>query len=206
MTREAAKTSRKFIRDFHRANPQAETTVTGCYAQIAPGEITVLPGVRRVVDNHEKTQLVSKITGQRFDEFDSEPFERGALPGGLGRTRAFVKVQDGCDNACTFCVTTIARGSGESRSIEAVLREVAYLEGCGYQEAVLTGVHLGSYGHDCGDRHGLRRLVEALLRETSLPRIRLSSLEPWDLSPEFFALWQDPRLCRPFAFAAAEWL
>lgn len=196
VTQEATKTSRKFIRDFQRANPQAETTVTGCYAQIAPGEIATLPGVRRVINNIEKTQLVSQITGQSIDEFDSEPIERGALPGSLGRTRAFVKVQDGCDNACTFCVTTIARGQGQSRSIEEVLREVAYLEGCGYQEAVLTGVHLGSYGHDRGDRQGLRNLVETLLRETSLPRIRLSSLEPWDLSPDFFALWRNPRLCR----------
>ncbi|MYD11561.1 MAG: tRNA (N(6)-L-threonylcarbamoyladenosine(37)-C(2))-methylthiotransferase MtaB [Chloroflexi bacterium] len=196
VTREAAKTSRKLIRDFHRANPKGETTVTGCYAQIAPGDIAELPGVRRVVDNGEKAQLVSRITGQRIDEFDSEPIERGALPGNLGRTRAFVKVQDGCDNACTFCVTTIARGKGRSRPIEEILREVAYLEGSGCQEAVLTGVHLGSYGHDLGDRYGLRRLVEALLRETTLPRIRLSSLEPWDLSPDFFALWQDSRLCR----------
>lgn len=196
VTREAAKTSRKFIRDFHRANPGAETTVTGCYAQIAPGEIATLPGVGRVVDNSDKSRLVSQITGQQIDEFDSEPIERGALPGSFGRTRAFVKVQDGCDNACTFCVTTIARGSGQSRSIEDVLREVAYLESCGYQEAVLTGVHLGSYGHDRSDQDGLRNLVETLLRESSLPRIRLSSLEPWDLSPDFFALWRNSRLCR----------
>ena len=194
VTREAAKTSRKLIRDFHRANPKGATTVTGCYAQIAPGEIATLPGVRRVVDNGEKPQLVSQITGQWIDELDSEPVERGA-PGSLGRTRAFVKVQDGCDNACTFCVTTIARGSGQSRAPDEVVREVVYLESCGYQEAVLTGVHLGSYDHDRGDRRGLRNLVETLLRETSLPRIRLSSLEPWDLSPEFFSLWQNPRLC-----------
>ena len=196
VTHEAAKTSRKLIRDFHRANPQGATTVTGCYAQIAPGEIATLPGVRRVVDNGAKAQLVSQITGERVDEFDSEPMERDALPGSLGRTRAFVKVQDGCDNACTFCVTTIARGDGQSRSPDEVVREIAYLEGCGFQEAVLTGVHLGSYGHDRGDRQGLRNLVETLLRETSLPRLRLSSLEPWDLSPDFFDLWRNPRLCR----------
>lgn len=195
VTQEATKTSRKFIRDFHRANPTGETTVTGCYAQIAPGDIATLPGVRRVVDNGEKSQLVSQITGQWIDEFDSEPAERTALPGSLGRTRAFVKVQDGCDNACTFCVTTVARGSGQSRPIDEVLREIAYLESRGYQEAVLTGVHLGSYGHDRGDRHGLRNLVETLLRDTSLPRLRLSSLEPWDLSPDFFDLWRNRRLC-----------
>ena len=192
VTNEATRTSRKLIRDFQRANPAGETTVTGCYAQIAPREIGRLPGVRRVVDNGSKSQLVSKITGEQTDIFDSEPHEREAS---LGRTRAFVKVQDGCDNACTFCVTTIARGAGRSRRIGEVVREVNYLNRAGYQEAVLTGVHLGSYGYDLGDRQGLTHLVNALLNDTDIPRLRLSSLEPWDLAPSFFALWADQRLC-----------
>lgn len=193
VTNEATKTSRKLIRDFHRANPAGDTTVTGCYAQIAPSEIGQLPGVRRVVDNGGKSQLVSQITGQWIDVFDSEPHEREAP---FGRTRAFVKVQDGCDKACTFCVTTIARGAGRSRSIRDVVREVNYLQSAGYQEVVLTGVHLGSFGHDRGDRAGLTKLVKALLSNTEIPRLRLSSLEPWDLSPAFFSLWENRRLCR----------
>ena len=193
VTSEAAKTSRKLIRDFQRANPAGETTVTGCYAQIAPREIGRLPGVRNVIDNGSKSQLVSQVTGEWIDIFDSEPHERDAS---LGRTRAFVKVQDGCDNACTFCVTTIARGAGRSRPISEVLREVNYLQRVGYQEAVLTGVHLGSYGQDLGYRAGLTDLVKALLSDTDMPRIRLSSLEPWDLAPDFFSLWEDRRLCR----------
>ncbi len=193
VTNEATKTSRKLIRDFQRANPAGETTVTGCYAQIAPHEIGRLPGVRRLVSNGDKSQLVSLLTGESIDIFDSEPHERD---GPLGRTRAFVKAQDGCDNACTFCVTTIARGGGRSRTIADVLREVNYLRRAGYQEAVLTGVHLGSYGHDLSDGAGLSKLVKALLRDTDMPRIRLSSLEPWDLAPDFFSLWEDRRLCR----------
>ena len=193
VTNEAAKTSRKLIRDFRRANPAGEITVTGCYAQIAPSEIAELPGVSRLVDNQEKSQLVSLITGEAIDILDSEPHERG---GGFGRTRAFVKAQDGCDNACTFCVTTIARGRGRSRPLGELLREVQGLREAGFQEAVLTGVHLGSYGHDLGDHDGLRTLVKALLRETDMPRLRLSSLEPWDLSADFFSLWEDRRLCR----------
>ncbi|MXV94197.1 MAG: tRNA (N(6)-L-threonylcarbamoyladenosine(37)-C(2))-methylthiotransferase MtaB [Chloroflexi bacterium] len=196
VTQEATKTSRKLIRDFQRANPNGETTVTGCYAQIAPGEMAALPGVRRVIGNQEKDRLVTQITGQPLDIFDSEPFERGWGAGTLGRTRAFVKVQDGCDNACTFCVTTIARGASRSRQLRDIVREVDALHRSGYQEAVLTGVHLGSYGHDLGEREELIKLVKALLTDTDLPRIRLSSLEPWDLSPDFFALWQDRRLCR----------
>ena len=193
VTSEAAKTSRKLIRDFQRANPDGEITVTGCYAQIAPRDIGLLPGVRRVVENRDKSKLVSRITGEAIDIIDSEPFERDAA---LGRTRAFVKAQDGCDNACTFCVTTIARGEGRSLPLGDIVREVAMLRQAGYQEAVLTGVHLGSYGHDFGDRAGLERLVEALLRDTDMPRLRLSSLEPWDLAPGFFSLWENPRLCR----------
>ena len=196
VTNEATKTSRKLIRDFHRANPAGETTVTGCYAQIAPVNIGQLPGVRRVVDNGDKEQLVSRITGETIDIYDTEPLERTAMPGALGRTRAFVKVQDGCDNSCTFCITTIARGNGRSRTISDVVREVNYLHTGGYQEAVLTGVHLGSYGYDFGDQNGLTHLVEALLRDTDIPRLRLSSLEPWDLAPRFFTLWENRRLCR----------
>ena len=196
VTNEATKTSRKLIRDFMRANPQGESTVTGCYAQIAPNEIATLPGVRRIIGNRDKDRLVSQVTGEPIQIYDSEPFERQAAMSLPGRTRAFIKVQDGCDNACTFCVTTIARGAGRSRPLDDILREVNALYAGGCQEVVLTGVHLGSYSHDLGDRDGLANLTRTLLRETDMPRIRLSSLEPWDLSPDFFALWDDPRLCR----------
>ncbi|MBK9052985.1 MAG: radical SAM protein, partial [Chloroflexi bacterium] len=114
--------------------------------------------------------------------------------GSLGNTRAFIKVQDGCNNKCTFCVTTIARGEGVSRHLADVVTEIQALAGAGYQEAVLTGVHLGSYGHDFGNKTGLRDLVRAILTHTDIPRLRLSSLEPWDIAPDFFALWDNPRL------------
>jgi threonylcarbamoyladenosine tRNA methylthiotransferase MtaB len=196
VTQEATVSSRKLVRELHRANQDAEITVTGCYAHIAPDEIGVLPGVARVVDNLGKDTLVEQITGVPVETFDHEPISRELPIGALGRTRAFVKVQDGCDNSCTFCITTVARGKGRSRSIAEVLDEIHYLAEVGYQEIVLTGVHLGSYGHDLGNSDGLRHLVETILARTSIPRVRLSSLEPWDLSPEFFDLWQDPRLCR----------
>lgn len=196
VTGEASKTSRKLVREFHRANPQAGTTVTGCYAQIAPKELDTLPGVARVVSNSDKEDLVSLVTGEAIQIFDSEPIERRLPPRSLSRTRAFVKAQDGCDNECTFCVTTIARGPGRSRAIDELLREVNTLRQLGYQEAVLTGVHLGSYGQDQNQIDGLARLVEALLQHSDMPRLRLSSLEPWDLAPSFFELWRNPRLCR----------
>lgn len=198
VTQDATRTSRHLIREIHQANDHAQITVTGCYAQIAPHDIAVLPGVAQIVDNLNKDKLVETITGQPMPLFDLEPITRENKLGAYGRTRAFVKVQDGCDNACTFCVTTIARGAGRSRALPEILNEIHHLHRLGYQEAVLTGVHLGSYGHDLGHQDGLFQLVQAILTDTDIPRLRLSSLEPWDLSPDFFDLWQNPRLCRHF--------
>lgn len=195
VTGDAARSSRQLVRELHRARPEAAITVTGCYAQIAPTEAAALPGVVRVVDNLAKDHLVQTITGQPVELFDREPLERDGRSA-AGRTRAFVKVQDGCDNACTFCVTTIARGAGRSRPLADIIAEIRLLHAAGFQEAVLTGVHLGSYGHDLGQPHGLIELVQAILADTDLPRLRLSSLEPWDLTPAVFDLWQNPRLCR----------
>jgi threonylcarbamoyladenosine tRNA methylthiotransferase MtaB len=193
VTQQATHSSRKLIRELHKANDTAQITVTGCYAQIAPDEIKVLPGVANIIDNIGKDTLVEQLTGQPAEAFDYEPVSREAR---VGRTRAFVKVQDGCENSCTFCITTVARGQGRSRAADEVLEEIRYLHASGYQEAVLTGVHLGSYGHDLGNRRGLIDLVKAILAETDIPRVRLSSLEPWDLHEDFFTLWENPRLCR----------
>lgn len=196
VTQDATRDSRKLVRQMHRASANAEITVTGCYAQLAPQEAGALPGVARVVGNLEKDNLVTTITGEPIPVFDLEPLNRDAAAGWAGRTRAFIKVQDGCDNACTFCITTVARGEGRSRPIAEIVREVNSLHAMGYQEMVLTGVHLGSYGHDRAESDGLAQLVRALLDDTDIPRLRLSSLEPWDIAPEFFDLWQNPRLCR----------
>ncbi|RPI98028.1 MAG: MiaB/RimO family radical SAM methylthiotransferase, partial [Chloroflexi bacterium] len=196
VTHEATRSSRNLIRRLNRENDCAEIVATGCYAHLSPDVVKALPGVAQVVSNIDKERLVPLVLNLDEAPFEREPLDRDLLPGAMGRTRAFVKVQDGCDNRCTFCVTTIARGAGRSRPVEDVIREVQALVLAGYQEAVLTGVHLGSYGHDRGERDGLARLVRALLAATDMPRLRLSSLEPWDLSPRFFALWQDPRLCR----------
>lgn len=200
VTREAARTSRNLIRRVHRRNEDVQIVATGCYAHLSPDTVAALPGVEQVVNNLDKDKLVPLVLGhdpaELVEMFDHEPLEREFTPGALGRTRAFVKVQDGCNNRCTFCVTTIARGAGRSRSLSAVVDEIQALTAAGYQEAVLTGVHLGSYGHDRGEQDGFRTLVGAILQRTEIPRLRLSSLEPWDIPLDFFELWQNPRLCR----------
>lgn len=196
VTADATKDSRKLVRQLQRQSTQAEIAVTGCYAHIAPDSVAALPNVKFVVDNFQKEGLVAQMTGQTPEPYDLEPIQRHYQAAGADLTRAYVKVQDGCDNQCTFCVTRIARGAGRSRAAEEIVREVQWLTDSGYQEVVLTGVHLGSYGHDLGQHWGLYDLIQTLLQATTIPRIRLSSLEPWDLSPDFFSLWQNPRLCR----------
>jgi threonylcarbamoyladenosine tRNA methylthiotransferase MtaB len=199
VTREAARSSRQLIYRLHRASPDARIAVTGCYAHIAPREVAALSGVTHVVDNLAKDSLVSKVTGLPIAEIethDQEPIAREALVGAVSHTRAFVKVQDGCDRHCSFCVTRLARGNGRSRPVADVIREIQQLHAAGYQEMVLTGVHLGSYGDDLGLIDGLYQLVGAILELTEIPRLRLSSLEPWGVSPDLIALWDDPRFCR----------
>lgn len=197
VTSNAARKSRQLIRQAGRANPDAQIVAAGCYAALSPDKLARLPGVAYVLDNAQKDNLVALVSdGDHAPLYEREPILREPLPPGtLGRTRAFVKVQDGCDNRCTFCVTTIARGEGRSRPAEEIIEEVNLLVSMGYQEVVLTGVHLGSYGKHRGDDFRLYELVRAILLRTDVPRLRLSSLEPWDLDPAFFDLWQEPRLC-----------
>ncbi|MCB0034085.1 MAG: tRNA (N(6)-L-threonylcarbamoyladenosine(37)-C(2))-methylthiotransferase MtaB [Anaerolineales bacterium] len=198
VTAEAARDARQTTRRIHRTNDTAEITLTGCYATIAPQELEVLPGVRAVVHNAQKEQIGAQLDSAVGDAdvpvFDQEPILRDFLGTAVSHTRAFIKVQDGCNNKCTFCVTTIARGEGQSRHLGDIVAEIQHLAAAGYQEAVLSGVHLGSYGYDFGNQAGLRDLVEAILKHTDIPRLRLSSLEPWDIAPGFFELWEDPRL------------
>jgi threonylcarbamoyladenosine tRNA methylthiotransferase MtaB len=127
---------------------------------------------------------------------------RERLP--LGHTRALIKIQDGCDNRCAYCIVSRARGPQRSRRPEDVLAEIKARCAEGYQEAVLTGVNIGAYGHDSAAEGplppqmgwSLARLVQVILEETPLPRVRLSSVEPWDLPSEMLDLWVNPRLCR----------
>jgi threonylcarbamoyladenosine tRNA methylthiotransferase MtaB len=195
VTQAAASDSSQKIRQAARAGA-GEIAVTGCWSTLEPEAVAALPGVGAVIPNADKDRLVPQVLHLPEEAFDLEPVARQPVPGARLRTRAFIKVQDGCDNRCTFCVTTIARGAGRSRSIQQVLADIrASLDG-GSQEVVLTGVHLGSWGHDFSPRSHLRRLVEAVLVELGEARLRLSSLEPWDLDGDFFELWRDPRLCR----------
>ena len=202
VTHVAARKSRQIIRQMRRANPQGNVVVTGCYSQLSPAEVDAL-GVDLIVNNNQKDNLPLLVAEAGLLQ-DADPIPAPDATSFItphpsssltkGHTRAFIKVQDGCDNHCTFCIVTVARGAGRSRPIADVVAEINRLVEMGYQEAVLSGVHLGSYGHDLGNPHGLEALVKTILAETDLPRLRLSSLEPWDLEADFFELWQNKRL------------
>jgi threonylcarbamoyladenosine tRNA methylthiotransferase MtaB len=205
VTHVAAQKSRQALRRLHRENPRAQVIATGCYAELAPRELDSLPGIVSVLGNQEKEHLVELVGQQAGFRGDNRldgtitphPRSMSGIP--RSRTRALVKIQDGCDNACTYCIIRIARGPQQSRPIEQILAEVQTLVSAGHQEIVLTGVHIGAYGQDqhAGQRgDNLWALVQRILLETDVPRLRLSSIEPWDLTEHAFRLWEDSRLCR----------
>ena len=197
VTAAAAADSRARIRRAAR-NPNVRIVVTGCWSEIEPDAAGRISGVVQVVPNAEKDRLVGRL----------RPFGSAApLPSGLvapapvhahGRTRFFLKVQDGCDNFCSFCVTRLARGKARSVPVGSVLREIRGIEAAGGKEIVLTGVNLGAWGLDFEPKRTLTDLLCAILRETSVPRIRLSSLENWNLDLDFVSLWADDRLLPHF--------
>lgn len=204
VTGEAERKSRHRASALARANPQARIAVVGCYATLTPEHCAGLPGVSWVVTNEEKERVVEIVILSQAEprECESQSTIHRLCSGQVRNpqstiltTRAFVKVQDGCDNHCTYCIVRMLRGPSHSRPVADVAAEVQALVEGGCQEAVLTGVNLGSYGRDLPSG-GLRTLIEALLGHTDLPRLRLSSLEPWDVDGSFFQLWENPRLCR----------
>jgi threonylcarbamoyladenosine tRNA methylthiotransferase MtaB len=195
VTVEAASDSRAAVRRAKRLGA-GDVIVTGCWATLQPEQAAALAGVTRVIPNLQKENLAADLLGLPKEFFELEPVARQPLPGMHKRTRAYIKVQDGCDNSCTFCITTLARGGSRSRPLDEIVKDIESAQNGGAHEIVLTGVHLGSWGLDFTPACRIQDLVSALLARTSAFRLRLSSLEPWDLEADFFSLWDDPRLCR----------
>jgi threonylcarbamoyladenosine tRNA methylthiotransferase MtaB len=195
VTAVADRKSRQLLRRLRAAHPGSPIVATGCFSELAPDQVREI-GIDLVVSNADKDRLASVLeaAGILTPPDDRNPVTPNDIGTTGDHTRAFLKVQDGCDNACTFCVVTVARGPGRSRPADDVVSEVCRLHDLGYLEVVLSGVHLGSYGHDQEQRRGLEMLVRRILDETDVPRIRLSSLEPWDLDRSFFGLYGDRRL------------
>ena len=197
---------RQTIRRVHRENPEAQILVTGCYAQRAPEELAAMPGVQWVVGNSHKTQIADLVmirdapyhgnihVGDIFaqQDFLSAPVEDAAGD----RTRPNLKIQDGCNNRCSFCIIPFVRGRSRSAPIEQVIEQVRNLS-ARYREIVLSGINLGRWGREPGSQMRLVGLIRLLLNETPVERLRLSSVEPMDFSDDLLQLMADsPRIAQ----------
>lgn len=188
VTQKAAADSRKMLRHYQR-DSDARVIGTGCWNSAFPEEAQILLGGTNSVSNQEKHLITDRFP----DNSTVSIFPGKVSLGPRQRTRAFVKVQDGCNNRCSYCLTHIARGVSRSEPIEKILQTVSRLVESGTKEVVLTGVQLGSWGKDLGEAR-IFQLIDALLNQTSIPRIRLSSIEPWDVSEELIKRYENPRL------------
>lgn len=197
VTVKAAADSRKHIRRAGREGAK-RVIVTGCWATLEPDAAQYLPGVTDVFPNDHKDQLVMRVLDKKAEDISALQMVREPLPGERGRTRAFIKVQEGCDNYCTYCLTRVARGKSQSRELSTIQRDIrAALDG-GVKEIVLTGVQLGAWGRDFPKPQGLVDLLTSILDHQHIMRVRLSSIEPWEFDLSLLSLWQDARLCRHF--------
>jgi len=193
VTHIADRKSRHQLRLAHRRNPDARLVAIGCYAERSPRELAQIEGVDLVVGNEQKPYLLQRL------------HESGCLSRPLSirtdchydgcRTRAFIKVQDGCNSFCAYCIVPLVRGSEKSVPVDHVVTEVRQRAAEGCQEVVLTGTEIGSYSFNGVN---LRSLLEHVLAETDVIRLRLSSLQPQELSHELIGLWRDNRLCPHF--------
>ena len=199
--------SRQMVRRIRRENPGAVIAVAGCYAQLAPevfekmGNVDVIVGMQnrsRIVEYVEKAARSNAVLNEVRDVMAVKDFENLTVDAeGEVKTRAFIKVQEGCDNYCTFCIIPYARGRLKSRKQKDAIEEIKHLVDRGYREVVLTGIHLGNYGKDLHDGTSLSSLVNELLKIPDLLRIRLGSIESVELSEELIHLMNsEPRVCR----------
>jgi len=199
VTHIADRKSRHLLRLKHRRNPDALLVATGCYAQRAPQELAQIEGVGLVLDNNKKQHLLRLL--EESGHISNPASAQGDLTIGSQpafRTRAFIKVQDGCHSPCAYCIVPLVRGREKSLPVDQVVAEIRYRLANGYKEVVLTGTKIGSYHHNGIHLIGL---LAHILSETDVPRLRLSSLQPQEISPELIKLWRDERLCRHFHLA-----
>ena len=214
VTASADHDARAAIRRIHRENPDCKILVTGCYAQRAPHEISAIPGVTWIVGNSHKHEVGNVVCGSSgFVPLQSIVDRPSTLVGdifahtellaapvfgaGADKTRPNLKVQDGCDNRCSFCVIPSVRGQSRSLPLGQVLAQVDSLVAAGYRELVISGINLGRWGRDFPKPQKFATLVRALLERTGLEKLRISSVEPMDWTDELIGLAaSQPRIAK----------
>jgi threonylcarbamoyladenosine tRNA methylthiotransferase MtaB len=199
VTHTADKKSRQMVSQARRANREALVVATGCYASIVGNQLA--DDRTLVIRNRDKDRVVALVDGRlRRVTPDSPSFSEIEkyieVSGGQERTRAMVKAQDGCDSHCAYCIIPRARGRSRSVPAREIVRRVQALVDEGHGEIVITGVDLGSYGEDSPTLPDLGGLLEVILDETHVQRVRISSIEPGDFDPSWLRLWNDQRMCR----------
>ncbi|MFN0146043.1 MAG: tRNA (N(6)-L-threonylcarbamoyladenosine(37)-C(2))-methylthiotransferase MtaB [Dehalococcoidia bacterium] len=200
VTHVADQKSRRLIRSVRRLAPGAAVAVTGCHPQSAGFDAVRATGADFVIGtrDQDKAELVAFLRERQVKGLKTQD---SGLPRRSLHTRAFIKAQEGCNDVCAFCIVPQTRGREESRSIAAVAAEVRRAEEAGAQEVVITGTQLGAWGRDLDPALKPHDLIGALLAGTEVSRIRFSSLQPQDITPELLALWEDPRLMPHFHLA-----
>ena len=197
VTHKASMQSRQAIRQAIRSNPEATIIVTGCLAQTDPDDIRRISGVHGIVGHADKHRIPDKIQSNGWSPLPSSsagktfqpiPSEKTAFSPVGNRTRPFLKIQDGCNAFCTYCIVPYARGRQRSMPLKDVLTSVRQVQEAGFNEVVLTGIHLGCYGTDLSPTTHLTELLTTLRDEETIGRIRLSSIEPLEVTDELIAL------------------
>ena len=196
VTNTADAKSRQRIRQAHKINPDALIVATGCYAQRDPDTMAKIPGVGLVVSAENKANLVSRL-GEILHIKHNKTRVLAASPSSL-RTRAFIKVQEGCNGACSYCIVPQVRKGETSVPAGHVIEQIKQRETFGFKEIVLTGTKVGCYTYGSAD---LKTLLAKILDQTNVPRIRLSSLQPQEISSELLSLWNNHRLLPHFHLA-----
>lgn len=197
--------SRQLIRRAHKRNPEAIIIVTGCYAQIAPQEVSQIPGVTVVAGNAEKEKIFGILQNIKSgrqnilagDISQAKDFSELAASTFPGHTRAFLKIQDGCDAFCSYCIVPYARGPSRSMPAYEVCSRMSVLGQAGFREVVLTGIHLGAYGQDLMPSSSLLELLTRFEENSFAERIRLSSLEPKEISDDMISFMNRSKIMCP---------
>ncbi len=190
VTHIADRKCRNWLRQVRLRNPEALVAAIGCYSERARDELRRIEGVNLVLGNEHKSDLLKILSESGYGGSAGVNEETAA-----SRTRAFIKVQDGCNSFCSYCIVPLVRGREKSVLADEVIREVERRVADGFKEVVITGTEIGSYHHDGVN---LKGLLERILAETGVTRLRLSSLQPQEVTSEFISLWRDERLCRHF--------
>ena len=199
ITHVADRKARRLIRLANRLSPNAPVIVTGCYAERDAAALADL-GQVQIVGNERKHEVADALLAA-IDEIGLDSASVGDECVSVGRTRSFIKIQEGCDDVCAFCIVPYVRGRERALPIDEIVAQTQERVEDGVQEVVLTGTQPGAYGRDRSDGASAAALIEALLSQTDAPRIRYSSIQPQDITPQLLACWDDSRMCRHFHLA-----